>query len=142
MCFRRHESVGMKDARSVDLQHMRAVKPEKHNQFAEENDMYSFTMSAKSGDSVSLPCRCFQCGHTNRLTHTCTLVSSDVCRSTRAFTGLQQIWQVLCSQSLRWRSQHNQCKLRLSITSSTTQTSRHRTTAEKRATAPSNEPLV
>merc|ERR1712087_980265 len=37
----------------TDLNHMRAVKVEKHNQFAEENEMCSAFMSAKSGDSVS-----------------------------------------------------------------------------------------
>merc|ERR1711865_1135336 len=36
-----------------DLQHMRAVKAEKHNQFADENDMYSYQMSAKTGDQVN-----------------------------------------------------------------------------------------
>jgi len=37
----------------TDLNHMRAVKVEKHNQFAEENEMCSSFMSAKTGDSVS-----------------------------------------------------------------------------------------
>jgi len=37
----------------TDLNHMRAVKIEKHNQFAEENEMCSAFMSAKTGDSVS-----------------------------------------------------------------------------------------
>lgn len=37
----------------TDLNHLRAVKVEKHNQFAEENDMCSSFMSAKTGDSVS-----------------------------------------------------------------------------------------
>ncbi len=38
---------------TADLNHLRAVKPEKHNQFADENDMYSYTMSAKTGDQVN-----------------------------------------------------------------------------------------
>ena len=37
----------------TDLNHMRAVKLEKHTQFADENDMYSFLVSAKTGDNVS-----------------------------------------------------------------------------------------
>ena len=37
----------------TDLNHMRTVKPEKHSAFAEENDMYSYTMSAKTGDQVN-----------------------------------------------------------------------------------------
>ena len=37
----------------TDLNHMRAVKAEKHAQFADENDMYSFMLSAKTGDNVS-----------------------------------------------------------------------------------------
>jgi len=36
-----------------DLQHIRTVKAEKHNQFADENDMYSYQMSAKTGDKVN-----------------------------------------------------------------------------------------
>jgi len=36
----------------TDLNHLRAVKLDKHNAFADENDMYSFFMSAKSGDNV------------------------------------------------------------------------------------------
>jgi len=35
-----------------DLGHMRAVKIEKHNQFADENDLYSYFVSAKTGDQV------------------------------------------------------------------------------------------
>ena len=35
---------------------MRGVKLEKHTQFADENDMASFFMSAKTGDSVA---QCF-----------------------------------------------------------------------------------
>jgi Ras-related protein Rab-28 len=35
-----------------DLSHMRVVKAEKHNQFADENDMYSYLVSAKTGDQV------------------------------------------------------------------------------------------
>ena len=37
----------------MDLSHMRAVKLDKHNQFADENDMYSYFVSAKNGDQVS-----------------------------------------------------------------------------------------
>lgn len=37
----------------TDLNHMRAVKLDKHNGFADENDMYSYFLSAKSGDNVS-----------------------------------------------------------------------------------------
>mmetsp|Transcript_18418 Transcript_18418/g.24319 ORF Transcript_18418/g.24319 Transcript_18418/m.24319 type:complete len:232 (+) Transcript_18418:135-830(+) len=36
-----------------DLNHMRAVRQDSHNQFADENDMFGFMMSAKSGDQVS-----------------------------------------------------------------------------------------
>ena len=35
-----------------DLRHMTAVRQELHNKFAEENEMASFLMSAKSGDQV------------------------------------------------------------------------------------------
>lgn len=37
----------------TDLTHLRAVKVEKHNQFADENEMFSCFMSAKSGDNVT-----------------------------------------------------------------------------------------
>jgi len=40
----------------TDLNHIRTVKVEKHNMFADENDMYSCFMSAKTGDNVS---QCF-----------------------------------------------------------------------------------
>eukprot|EP00928_Gymnodinium_smaydae_P086988 TRINITY_DN71357_c0_g1_i1.p1 TRINITY_DN71357_c0_g1~~TRINITY_DN71357_c0_g1_i1.p1 ORF type:complete len:236 (-),score=61.80 TRINITY_DN71357_c0_g1_i1:151-858(-) len=39
-------------ANKHDLNHMRAVKAEKHTQFAEENDLYSYFVSARSGDQV------------------------------------------------------------------------------------------
>ncbi|KAH8047560.1 GTPase [Aureococcus anophagefferens] len=39
-------------ANKCDLSHMRAVKSEVHNRFADENMLYSFMMSAKSGDQV------------------------------------------------------------------------------------------
>jgi len=39
-------------ANKVDLAHIRAVKLEKHNAFAEENDLYSYFVSAKTGDQV------------------------------------------------------------------------------------------
>ncbi len=35
-----------------DLEHLRAVKPEKHHQFAKDKDMLSFFVSAKTGESV------------------------------------------------------------------------------------------
>lgn len=35
-----------------DLSHIRAVKVEKHNQLADENDLYSYFVSAKSGEQV------------------------------------------------------------------------------------------
>ena len=40
----------------TDLNHLRTVKVEKHNQFADENEMFSCFMSAKTGDNVS---QCF-----------------------------------------------------------------------------------
>lgn len=39
-------------ANKHDLSHIRAVKIEKHNQFAEENDLYSYFVSARTGDQV------------------------------------------------------------------------------------------
>lgn len=39
-------------ANKHDLCHMRAVKIEKHNQFADENDLYSYFVSARTGDQV------------------------------------------------------------------------------------------
>lgn len=38
---------------AADLNHMRAVKLDKHNAFADENDMYSYFVSAKTGDNVN-----------------------------------------------------------------------------------------
>ena len=40
-------------ANKADLTHMRAVKPEKHNEFADVNEMYSYFVSAKTGDNVA-----------------------------------------------------------------------------------------
>jgi len=40
-------------ANKADLTHMRTVKPEKHNEFADANEMYSYFVSAKTGDNVS-----------------------------------------------------------------------------------------
>ena len=40
----------------TDLSHLRTVKVDKHNQFADENEMFSCFMSAKTGDNVS---QCF-----------------------------------------------------------------------------------
>ena len=39
-------------ANKADLTHLRAVKPERHNEFADANEMYSYFMSAKTGDNV------------------------------------------------------------------------------------------
>ncbi|KAH3786272.1 ras-related protein Rab-28-like [Dreissena polymorpha] len=41
----------------IDLEHMRTVKVEKHQKFAQERSMSSHFVSAKTGDSVSI---CFQ----------------------------------------------------------------------------------
>jgi len=38
---------------AADLNHLRAVKAAKHKQFAEENDLKSFFVSAKTGDQVN-----------------------------------------------------------------------------------------
>ena len=37
---------------SGDLEHLRAVKSEKHQQFAKDRDMLSYFVSAKTGESV------------------------------------------------------------------------------------------
>ena len=37
----------------TDLNHLRTVKVESHNKFADENEMFSCFMSAKSGDNVA-----------------------------------------------------------------------------------------
>ena len=37
----------------MPLAHSSQVKAEKHAQFADENDMYTFLISAKTGDNVS-----------------------------------------------------------------------------------------
>jgi len=39
-------------ANKQDLAHIRAVKTEKHQQFADENDLYSYFVSARTGDQV------------------------------------------------------------------------------------------
>mmetsp|Transcript_166674 Transcript_166674/g.535181 ORF Transcript_166674/g.535181 Transcript_166674/m.535181 type:complete len:234 (-) Transcript_166674:81-782(-) len=39
-------------ANKHDLSHIRAVKSEKHDKFAEENDLYSYYVSARTGDNV------------------------------------------------------------------------------------------
>ncbi|CAI2378416.1 unnamed protein product [Moneuplotes crassus] len=36
----------------IDLNHMQAVKQEEHEQFAEENRLYNFYVSAKTGDQI------------------------------------------------------------------------------------------
>ena len=40
-------------ANKADLTHMRTVKPDKHNEFADKYEMYSYFISAKTGDNVS-----------------------------------------------------------------------------------------
>jgi Ras-related protein Rab-28 len=40
-------------ANKTDLQHLRTVKQEKHNHFADEGNMYSYFVSAKNGDHVN-----------------------------------------------------------------------------------------
>lgn len=40
-------------ANKADLTHLRTVKPEKHNEFADANEMYSYFVSAKTGDNVA-----------------------------------------------------------------------------------------
>lgn len=37
----------------IDLNHMQAVKNEQHDRFAEENNLYSFYVSAKTGDQIN-----------------------------------------------------------------------------------------
>ena len=37
----------------TDMSHLRSISRDKHNNFAEENDMYSYFVSAKTGDMVS-----------------------------------------------------------------------------------------
>jgi Ras-related protein Rab-28 len=37
----------------MDLNHMRSVRQERHTAFADENEMHSFFVSAKSGDGVN-----------------------------------------------------------------------------------------
>ncbi|XP_076461443.1 ras-related protein Rab-28-like [Babylonia areolata] len=44
-------------ANKVDLEHMRTVKQDKHQKFAQENKMTSYFVSARTGESVNL---CFQ----------------------------------------------------------------------------------
>mmetsp|Transcript_100769 Transcript_100769/g.325239 ORF Transcript_100769/g.325239 Transcript_100769/m.325239 type:complete len:148 (-) Transcript_100769:165-608(-) len=39
-------------ANKQDLAHVRAVRVEKHNQFADENELYSYHVSARTGDQV------------------------------------------------------------------------------------------
>ncbi|CAK9108635.1 Ras-related protein Rab-28 [Durusdinium trenchii] len=41
----------------ADLSHIRAVKTEKHSQFADENDLYSYFVSARTGDQAGLGMR-------------------------------------------------------------------------------------
>ena len=40
-------------ANKIDLNHMQAVKSEEHEHFVEENNLYSFYVSAKTGDQVN-----------------------------------------------------------------------------------------
>ena len=37
----------------IDLNHMQAVKSEQHEKYAKENNLYSFYVSAKTGDQVN-----------------------------------------------------------------------------------------
>ena len=37
----------------TDLSHIRAVRMDKHTAFADENEMFSYLMSAKTGDQVN-----------------------------------------------------------------------------------------
>ncbi len=37
----------------IDLNHQKAVKAEEHDKFAEEHNLYSFFVSAKTGDQVT-----------------------------------------------------------------------------------------
>jgi len=37
----------------IDLNHMQAVKSEQHDEFGKSNGLYSFYVSAKSGDQVT-----------------------------------------------------------------------------------------
>lgn len=39
---------------AVDLEHMRAIKPDKHNKLAQELNFSSHFVSARTGDSVSI----------------------------------------------------------------------------------------
>ena len=39
-------------ANKSDLEHIRTVTIDKHNDFADENEFYSYTMSAKTGENV------------------------------------------------------------------------------------------
>jgi Ras-related protein Rab-28 len=39
---------------SADLEHLRAVKTEKHHQFAKDRDLLSYFVSAKTGESVEI----------------------------------------------------------------------------------------
>jgi len=39
-------------ANKSDMDYMRAVTPAKHDDFADENEFYSYNVSAKSGDNV------------------------------------------------------------------------------------------
>ena len=40
----------------MDLTHMRAIKPDKHAKFADENNMFSFLLSVRLGDLVCRAC--------------------------------------------------------------------------------------
>lgn len=40
-------------ANKTDLKHLCTVKQEKHNSFADDNNMYSYFLSAKSGDQIN-----------------------------------------------------------------------------------------
>jgi len=64
----------------IDLEYMRTVKSDKHNNFAQENGMSSHFVSAKTGDSVGL---CFQ------------KVAADICGVRITKTDLESEQQVI-----------------------------------------------
>lgn len=64
----------------IDLEYMRTVKSDKHNNFAQENGMSSHFVSAKTGDSVSL---CFQ------------KIAADICGVRITKTDLESEQQVI-----------------------------------------------
>eukprot|EP00092_Neocalanus_flemingeri_P087760 GFUD01110811.1.p1 GENE.GFUD01110811.1~~GFUD01110811.1.p1 ORF type:complete len:146 (-),score=58.32 GFUD01110811.1:194-631(-) len=41
-------------ANKIDLEHLRAIKSDKHHKFAQENGLLTYAVSAKTGEGVSL----------------------------------------------------------------------------------------